>query len=155
MAQMNPRLRTLRGRFVALIAASAVALGLIAASAVPARAETDGQDIGRILFGLAAIALIAKALDKKDDKPKPPVVVVPPKPPHPPIVIGPNRVPAACAIEVTGLGRDRIGYTESCLQSYGFRNLPQNCAVAARIYGRPDRLFPKSCLEKAGYRLGR
>lgn len=150
MTHVNPRLRTLRGRFIALIAVSATVLGLIAGSAIPARAATDSKDLGKFLFGLAAIALIVKAIDdnKRDDAPP---VVVEPNPPH----VKPTRIPATCAIEVTGLSHDRTGYSESCLRSYAIRNLPLDCAVSARIYGRPDRLFPASCLVDAGFVLGK
>jgi hypothetical protein len=151
MTPVNPRLRTLRRRFVALIAASATALGLLAASAMPSRAEVDGKDLTKLLLGVAIAAIIANELSKdKDDDAKPPVVVGPGTP-H----AGQARIPAACAIQVTGLRNDRTGYSESCLKSYSIRNLPYHCAVTARIYGRPDRLFPASCLKQAGFRLGR
>ena len=151
MTTVNPRLRTLRHRFVALIAASATALGLLAASAMPTRAEVDGKDLTKLLLGVAIAAIIANELSKNNDDDDKGPVVVKPRPGHG----SPNRIPAACAIAVTGLRHDRTGYSESCLQSYSIRNLPYYCAVSARIYGRPDRLFPASCLKKAGFRLGR
>jgi hypothetical protein len=151
MTTVNPRLRTLRGRFIALIAASATALGLIAASAVPSRAEVSGKDVTKLLLGVAIAAIIANELSKDNDRDDDPPVVVNPRPPQG----HGKRLPSACAIEVTGLRHDRTGYSDNCLASYGFRNLPQHCAVSARVYGRPDRLYPASCLVNAGYRLGR
>ncbi len=151
MSPVNERLRTMRIRFIALVAASATALGVIVASAVPSRAEVNDKDLLKLLLGVAAVAIIANELkkDKDDDDDEPPVVVKPGPSPHG------KRLPSACAIEVTGLRRDRIGYSGNCLESYGFRRLPNHCAVSARVYGRPDRLYPASCLRDAGYRLGR
>jgi hypothetical protein len=151
MSPVNERIRAARSRFVALIAASATALGVITATAMPVRAEVDHRDLTKLLLGVAIAAIIANELSKKnDDDPEPPVVVGPGTHGG-----GQGRIPGACAIEVTGLRHDRVGYTGSCLASYGFRNLPQYCAVHARVYGRPDRLYPASCLRDAGYRLGR
>jgi hypothetical protein len=163
MTPVNPRLRTLRGRFVALIAASATVIGLIAASAVPARADPDSEDIAKLLFGIATVAIIANELKRKNDRDNDdddrnywlkykdkdkPVIVIPKHRRD-----EGRRIPGDCAIEVRGLRHDRIAYSESCLASYGFRNLPRYCAVQARIYGHPDRLYPASCLAREGYRV--
>ncbi len=148
---VHPRLRNLRRRFVALITAGATALGLLAASAVPSRAEVDGKDLTKLLLGVAIAAIVANALSDNNDRDDEKPVVVNPRPQHG----KPGRVPAACAIKVTGLRHDRTGYSESCLQSYNVRNLPYHCAVSARIYGHPDRLFPASCLRDAGFRMPR
>lgn len=153
MTPVNPRLHTVRRRFVALIAASATALGLLAATAMPSRADVDDKDLTKLLLGVAIAAILANEFSKKKDRAdehQGPVIVGP-RPPHG----KPARIPAACAIEVTGFRHDRTGYSESCLQSYSIRNLPYYCAVPARIYGRPDRLFPASCLKQAGFHLRR
>lgn len=155
MSPVNPRYRTLRSRFVALIAASGVVLGLLAASAVPSRAEGNAEgnkNLMKFLLGVAAVALIANELKKDDDdeSDEPEVVLIP----------NPDKgrakpIPAACAIEFDLGSEDHVGYSGTCLKPYGFRGLPRDCAVEMRIFGRPDLLYPATCLTDAGFRLGR
>lgn len=129
-----------RNRFMMLLVAAAMAIALIAASAVPARANRN-DDTLKALAAIAAIALIAKAV--KDNKhgnghPKP---------------VQSRRVPAVCAIEI-GSGRGSVvGYAERCLREEGFNyRLPTGCATNIRIYGRSDKFFPEQCLRNAGFK---
>lgn len=92
------RTRNIKRRFVATLAATATALGLMTAAALPARAETDGADVAKWIAGLAVLAIIADAVEddrKKSARPAPvPQPVpdwhdvnrhpVPPQPYHPP-----------------------------------------------------------------------
>lgn len=57
-----------RRRFVATLAAVATALGLMTAAAVPARADTDTDQIAKWVAGIAVLALIADAVDDKKDR---------------------------------------------------------------------------------------
>ncbi len=144
-------------RFTATIAATALAMGMMTATAVPARADRNSDNIAKMLAVVAAIALIAKASDKKknDDhrpdvrpgKRNPPVVVKP----RPHVTVQPS-LPRVCAIEVNGLRHDRIAYGERCLRQRGFDyRLPEYCAYDVRIGGRNDRVYPESCLKEAGF----
>lgn len=69
----TPRLAAVaRRRFVATLAATATALGLMTAAAVPARAETDAETVAKWVAGLAVLAIIADAVeDDRKDKARP------------------------------------------------------------------------------------
>ena len=130
-----------RNRFLALLVAAATALAMVTASAVPARADRNNDDVLKTLAAIAAIALIAKAV--KDNKhgnghPKP---------------VQSRRVPAVCAIEI-GSGRGSVvGYAQRCLREEGFNyRLPSGCATNIRIYGRVDKFYPEQCLRNAGFK---
>ena len=132
-----------RNRLFALLIAVATALALVFASAVPARADRNKDDVLKALAAIAAIALISKAV--KDKKRR--------HTPAPPAPVQMPRVPGVCAIEI-GSGRGSvIGYVERCLREEGFNyRLPTGCATSIRIYGRADRFFPEQCLRDAGFR---
>lgn len=159
-------------RVIGAVAATGIAAALMTAAwAVPARA--DSRDLAKILAGIAAIALIAKAIDDDKDKDKDrrkrdrrPAVTQ--HDPDLPFVPGhrtlqdhrapqaeARRIPADCALEVRGGGRSRLAYGEQCLVSYGLRRLPRHCAYDATIFGRADRLYPAACLREGGFRLPR
>ena len=73
-------------RFANTLIAATAAFGLLtAATALPARAETDADTIAKWIAGLAALALIADAVKDDDKKDRRPVTVAPhPQPqPHP------------------------------------------------------------------------
>lgn len=153
---------TPKARFIATLAAAATALGLLTATAVPAKADSDR--LAKFLFGAAAIALIAKAID---DSHKPKAVPVTPDPvrPHPPVVVAPP-LPGVCAMPISGFAGETRGYGERCLINRGHltgrgqgrgrvQGLPQHCARAARIDGRADRIYGENCLARAGYRFAR
>lgn len=129
-----------RGRISSLLIAAATALAMIAASAVPARADRNNDDFVKALAAIAVIALIAKAA--KDNKPGNG---------HPPGQM--RRVPSVCAIEI-GSGRGSVvGYAERCLREEGFNyRLPTGCATNIRIYGRLDKFYPEQCLRNAGFK---
>lgn len=134
-----------RNRLFALLIAAATALALVLASAVPARADRNKDDVLKALAAIAAIALISKAVKDKKRRhtPAPPV----------PTPVQMPRVPGVCAIEI-GSGRGSVtGYAERCLREEGFNyRLPTGCATSIRIYGRADRFFPEQCLRDAGFR---
>ncbi|MFN3937715.1 MAG: hypothetical protein ACK4KW_09065 [Gemmobacter sp.] len=137
-------------KIAATLAAAAVALGAMTASAVPARAMTD-QDLARLLFGTAAVIVIGKAIKDQDKRRKahaaPPVVV------HPPVT-QPHRgavLPPGCAIRFDRGGP--VYYGEQCLRNEGFRRLPQHCARELRERRGHSRIvYDGTCLIQAGYR---
>jgi hypothetical protein len=144
MSPCNERLRSLRHRFVALIAVSAMTLGIFVASAAPSRADSDSRKLMTFLFGAAVIAMLAHEMKDKDKDDEKPVVVTPEKPRG-------QLLPAACAIDVQGMNSKKA-YTASCLRSYGFGRLPGHCAVSARVYGQAEWLYPAKCMREAGFR---
>lgn len=141
-------------RLGALITAGAAVLAIVLATALPARAAPDGEDIAKTLLGLAIIGAIANSIDDKDNhkgrgdryKPAP----VPPK-----RDTHAGRIPATCAIQITGKKRDAVVYSENCLRRSGLtKRLPYHCGTEAKIYGRWDTVFSAKCLRDAGFRVG-
>jgi len=147
----RPGTRSPGRRLVALVAAAATALGLLAGTAIPARADND--DLAKALAALAIVGIIAHQANKNRNRPP----VYQPYDPYPQPQPQPSRaprVPAACAIEITGNTGTATVYGERCLRSEGFDwRLPQHCARSARIYGQNDRIYSDQCLRDAGFRV--
>lgn len=147
--------RRIGRRLVATVAAAATVLGLLAGSAIPARA--DNGDLAKALAAIAIVGIIANEASKKrrqqqvyQPQPQP----YPQPHPHPQPSHAP-RVPSVCAIEISGNSGTATVYGESCLRDEGFSyRLPQYCARSARIYGRNDRIYSDQCLRDAGFRVG-
>lgn len=146
--------RSISRRLVAVIAAGATALGLLASTAVPARA--DGDDLAKALAALAIVGIIANEAKKSRERDRAraqqhynpyPQHYQPQPTRHP-------RVPSVCAIEISGNSGTATVYGESCLREQGFNfRLPEYCARTARIYGRNDRIYSDQCLRDAGFRV--
>lgn len=129
----------------ALIAAVTV-LTLMAASAVPARADRAGDTLATAVVAAIAIGAIAHSIDQSRAKPAPL--------PQQPVQVRSPRVPAVCAIEISGARRDVTVYPERCLRRQGFDyRLPRQCAHEARVFGRSDRVYSEDCLRNAGFRV--
>lgn len=145
--------RSISRRLVAVIAAGATALGLLASTAVPARA--DGDDLAKALAALAIVGIIANEAKQKRERERAraqqhhnPYPHYQPQPTRHP------RVPSVCAIEISGNAGTATVYGESCLREQGFDfRLPEYCARTARIYGRNDRIYSDQCLRDAGFRV--
>ncbi|MCU0816500.1 MAG: hypothetical protein MUF74_08525 [Cypionkella sp.] len=133
-------------RLVATLVAGATALSLLAATAVPARADDSGEQLAKALLAAIAIGAIVHQVDKNKRRAEAPVEVRDPRG---------LRLPRVCAIEVTGNRRNTTVYGERCLREEGVRaRLPRHCAFEARIYGKTERLYPETCLREAGFRAG-
>ncbi|MFN4130393.1 MAG: hypothetical protein ACK4GC_11365 [Paracoccaceae bacterium] len=131
----------------ALIAAVTV-LALLAASAVPARADRQGDTVAKALVATIAVAAIVHSINKGRAKPAPAPV------PQPTVQVRSPRVPSVCAIEISGARRDVTVYPERCLRRQGFEyRLPRHCANEARVFGRTDRVYSEDCLRNAGFRV--
>jgi hypothetical protein len=141
-----------RRRFVATLAGAATALALMTATAVPARAAPDGEDLAKALAAIAVIALIAKANEDKGRKSSGSRDHGDRGDYHD--GRGARVLPAECAIEVDRHGRgDRIVYSERCLRRSGVEGrLPFQCSNEVRVRGRSMTVFPQSCLLNAGFR---
>ncbi|MFN4153784.1 MAG: hypothetical protein ACK4HF_03960 [Paracoccaceae bacterium] len=129
----------------ALIAAVTV-LALMAASAVPARADRQSDNLAKAVVAAIALGAIVHSIDKGRAKPAPV--------PQPPVQVRNPRVPSVCAIEISGARRDVTVYPERCLRRQGFDyRLPRQCAHDARVFGRTDRVYSEDCLRNAGFRV--
>jgi hypothetical protein len=135
---------TLSGRRLAtMITGAAVALTLVLATAIPAKADKK-DDLAKALIAALVVGVIANELNDKD-KPKPVPLPEPVK--HP-------RVPSVCAISIDGAERSVTLYPESCLRQEGFDyRLPRGCANGATIFGERDRVYSSQCLRDAGFRV--
>lgn len=141
----RPTSQPLRRAGGALIAAVTV-MALLAASAVPARADRAGENLAKAVVAAIAIGAIAHTIDKGHAKPAPL--------PQQPVQVRSPRVPAVCAIEISGARRDVTVYPERCLRRQGFDyRLPRQCAHEARVFGRTDRVYAEDCLRNAGFRV--
>ncbi len=132
---------TLSGRRLAsMITAGAVALALVLATAIPARAEKN--DLAKALIAALVVGAIAHELNDKD------------KPAPLPEPVKTRRVPAVCAISIDGAERSVTLFPESCLRREGFDyRLPRHCANGATIFGKRDRVYSAQCLRDAGFRV--
>lgn len=129
-------------RLIASVVAVATALGLLTASALPVRADSD--DLAKALAAIAVIGLIASAADAGNDHG---AQNPPPKPRPVPLV------PASCGMRLPGDAT--VVYSERCILQSGFKyRLPTYCARPAQIYGRPDRVYGPNCLVRAGIHIG-
>lgn len=134
-------LRAVPPRVTALVVAVAMALGLLTASVVPARA--DNRDVAKAIAAVAAIALIAKMAS--DSKKRHRAEAQPPAPPPP-------EVPASCGLRFAG--DPAVNYAESCLRRAGMVTpLPATCAMPVSLGGRPDRIYREPCLIRSGLRI--
>lgn len=148
-------------RFVATIAATATALALMTAAAVPARADRQSDDFAKAVAAIAAIAVVGSTLTVKDDR----RATVPYRPHGQPRYHEPTRrytepqryrreavLPRACAIEVRDRRYSSIAYTESCLRRAGFdQRLPRRCEITVG-HGRGRTAYDENCLLNSGFR---
>ncbi|MBN2758885.1 MAG: hypothetical protein JXQ79_00170 [Rhodobacteraceae bacterium] len=137
-------------RLTSAACALALSFGLVATTAAPARASDDAA---KLLFGAAALAIIAGAVhaeSKHRSVPQthyqPPQHVRPkPQRQHRPVVL-----PARCEIALRSSGHVRHGYRERCLRRAGLSHLPSQCVVGewkGAVYGA-------RCLGRHGYVRG-
>lgn len=143
---LPPAFRKPKRRIVAAVTVLATVLGLMAGSAVPARADND---LAKALAAIAVIGIIAQAANAKDRRPPPPVIQPPPQP------VATRNVPAACGITLAGSQTRATLYAENCMLDRGLRNLPTWCARPATIYGRADYIYTADCLREGGLRVPR
>ena len=131
---------TLPTRLTSALAAIALAMGLFASSAAPARAS---EDAAKLLFGAAALAIIAGAVHAERNNRK----RYDPRPhrPHRAVVL-----PQRCEITVRAQGERHHAYSGHCLHRAGLRGLPDRCIVGewrGAVYGA-------RCLRRNGYVAG-
>lgn len=136
-----------------MVAAAATALGLLAGTSVPARADND--DLAKALAALAIVGIIASQTNRNRDRGQPHFAPQDPYDSYHPRPARHPRVPSVCAIEISGNAGTATVYGENCLRQQGFDyRLPEYCARTARIYGQRDRIYSDQCLREAGFRVG-
>ena len=133
---------TLSGRRLAgMITGGAVALALVLATAIPAKADKK-DDLAKALIAALVVGVIAHELKDKD------------KPAPVPEPVKQQRVPSVCAISIDGAERSVTLFAESCLRQEGFDDrLPRGCANGATIFGERDRVYSAQCLRDAGFKV--
>ncbi|SDO07261.1 hypothetical protein SAMN05216196_103263 [Lutimaribacter pacificus] len=152
-------------KFIATILAGALAVtGLTAA---PARA--DGNDVAKALAGIAAVAIIAKALDddRKDKarrhaparahsvRPDRHRGHVAPRPlPH---RVARKQLPGHCMVRVQTRHGVQNAFGQNCLQrsSRHATRLPRACAMPTRGRGHNRTFYDAGCLRSYGYSMSR
>lgn len=163
-------------KFIALILGTALTI-TSAGIAAPARADTN--DVAKVLAGLAAIAILGKAIDDARDRPD---VYVNrghshynngnpgyirrhtdnrgyngnPRPL--PNSVKSRDLPRGCLINVDVPGRrDQQLYGARCLENnYAHaRSLPRACRADLRNGNRTRATYKPGCLHQHGYRLAR
>ncbi len=134
-------------RLMATLTAGLTAMSLLVATAMPAHADRQSDNLAKALIAAIAIGAIVNSIDKGRAQPAPAPVPVP--------VRHRGVVPAICAVEVSGARRDAVFYPERCLRREGFNaRLPHDCAISIRMRGRTDRAYGERCLRDAGFRIG-
>jgi len=124
-------------RLTMLVAAGALALGGLTATARPAQADAD--DILRFLAGALVIGAIVHAIDDN----------------HTPRYYGNNVLPGSCLETIRINGRNIQSYNGRCLTRAGYDGLPNRCRHDFRVGGGRTRTgFIAECLYEHGYRAG-
>lgn len=128
-------------RVAAALAAAVTVLALLVTSALPARAASGVRTEVTPL----TVAAIVPPVDAGRTLHAPA---------QPLVQVRSPRVPAVCALQISGARRDVTVYPERCLRRVGFDyRLPRHCAYQARIHGRTDRVYAQDCLRNAGFRV--
>lgn len=146
-------------KFIAAISAASLAISLFAGAA-PARADSD--DFAKALAGIAAIAIIGKAINDRNDRKKAHVSRnshthgVAPRPT--PKRFSRYDLPAQCLFDFD-LGRhgSMRMFGKRCLErNYRFsHNLPNVCEQRIWTDQGMRRGYSPRCLRESGYRMSR
>jgi hypothetical protein len=155
------RFLALPRRFTAALAATAIALGGMAASTAPASASD--RDLLKFLAGAATIAIIAKGVSDHNRRNQAQAAPLP-QPVHPdrgrpgnhrPPHVAPVRLPQECGSRYRVRGHGVLTYYgERCLQRSGIHTaaLPASCRQQVQTNRGPRPAFQGACLQQAGYR---
>ncbi|MGR3540491.1 MAG: hypothetical protein ACU0BS_03575 [Hasllibacter sp.] len=156
------------------VPAAALSLALVASATAPGAARADSEDVRRARAALAALGIIAYAIDEANDRDRDRRVVVRPDPPRPHRpVIEPPRAPHVPAgpragflpVECVrangtpprdyGTRYDRRIVPIRCLHRSNVRvgTLPRQCRGTAAQTGRGQDVFGFACLRQQGYRF--
>lgn len=135
------RPRRLFPSLTATLAAAALALAGVTASAAPARAD---DQLIRFLAGATALVILFTALDSSSkSKSKPCRNCYTPQP-----------LPGVCAVEISAQGHGRqVYYGKDCLAQRGVNTarLPRQCEATVRSHRQTRQVYSASCLRSYGY----
>lgn len=121
------------------------ALALSPMAATPARAN---DDLGKILAGVALLAIIGSAVSNSQASSPPPA------PAHPPRGHAAKRpLPQECRHDVRDRGRTITVYGKQCLQRNvrGRVRLPDICEREMSVFGRDRDVYTAHCLRRHGW----
>ncbi|TNF64746.1 MAG: hypothetical protein EP307_01840 [Rhodobacteraceae bacterium] len=153
-------------KFIAAVIAATIAITGFAAA--PARA--DGDDVARALAGIAALALIARAIDKRNDEravarqqhhfqPHKPQYHAPaPIKPRPlPPQVSRKLLPEQCLRTFDGPHGQTHAFGARCLsRNYTFaESLPRQCAEQVWTRQGTGWAYNARCLRRQGYQTAR
>ena len=128
-------------RFTATVVAAAMALALMTAAAIPARAGSNGSDFTNV----TALGAIQVRNASRYDNPHSRRGSWQPQ--HHRATV----LPAYCAVELRGHRQNEVVYPARCLRDAGIRGrLPQRCEVSLR--GRGRTAYEERCLLQSGFR---
>ncbi|MCA2011731.1 hypothetical protein LCM17_09575 [Cereibacter sphaeroides] len=129
--------RFLTRRVTTMVAAGAVAVAGLSATARPA--EADADDLLRFLAGAIVVGAIVNAIDDN----------------HTPHYYSPRVLPGSCMETIRVNGRNIQSFNERCLNRAGYGGLPQHCRYEFRVnYGRTRTGYIAECLYESGYNVG-
>lgn len=128
------RVRALSRRLTLIIAAGALALTAVSATARPARADTE--DLLRFLAGAIVIGAIVHAIDDNSR----------------PRYQGQRVLPDDCLEVFRIRGQQVQSYNAQCLRHAGYSGLPEYCYRDFGWHGRNRGGYVADCLYDAGYR---
>ncbi len=144
-----------RNGFTATILATVIAL--TTATAAPAIASPDRDDVARILLGLAAAGIIAKALENERDREREEARRAREREEARREQDRRHRraLPARCEFEVHTSRGWRNVFGKRCLRNEGVRvnRLPERCEFRARTHRGDRNVFGARCLAREGYRV--
>ncbi|MDD9923869.1 MAG: hypothetical protein OXQ92_16550 [Boseongicola sp.] len=163
-------------RFTATISGFAIALGM----AVPAPAQADSDDLAKWIAGAAALAIIAKAIDDRNDRKKAAasahrrsveqystydnrrIIDGTIRPYHKnrdtKIKAARNKpLPRTCLRVIETNRGERLGYQSRCLErNYRYADrLPRSCETIVRTNGRFQSIYGARCLRRDGWKVAR
>ncbi|WP_370205909.1 hypothetical protein [Pararhodobacter marinus] len=128
-------MRALPQRLTMLVAAAALLLAGLGATARPAKADAD--DILRFLAGAIVVGAIVNAIDDN----------------HTPQYYGRWALPNSCLETIRVNHRNVQSYNARCLRRAGYQGLPGRCSYEFRLRGgHVRRGYIAECLYEAGYR---
>ena len=115
------------------------------------------HDIAALLFGLATIAIIGKAINDRDDNRRADVTRTPSRPRDVSRPPSPRVLPGQCIRQVETWDRPVRILARRCLErNYAYTaRLPQRCAITVQGPRHTRYGYRPRCLRNAGYTLAR
>lgn len=134
--------------------ATVLSLSLAFAGIGATPAQANDEELARLLFGLATIAIIGKAISDANDNDR---YSPPPLQSYRQIPVRFRNLPAECLVEVNSRRGHVEIFAERCLQrNYRFADrLPAECYVEVGTRRHMRAGYSPSCLRRRGFRVER